>query len=144
MKEVIQRFDNIFNCPNCKKTLWRFKKLPDGKSVCISCYDLYMKKQNEYIKRKLAYIEIASKDLINNGLSELIFNFFEKKYNNNPIESEVVKLWKLLYQKYKQDIDYEIFINVISNVYNIVKKKNHLESFKKDLKFVKIDCNLKS
>jgi len=124
MREVIQRFDNIFNCPNCKKTLWRYKKLPDGKSVCISCYDFYMKKKNENIKRKLAYIESVSKDLINNGLSELIFNFFENKYNINPIESEVVKLWKLLYLKYKQDIDYEIFLNVISNVYNIVKEKN--------------------
>ncbi len=133
MKEVIQKFDNIFNCPNCKKTLWRYKKLPDGKSVCISCYDLYMKKKNEYIKRKLAYIELTSIDLINNGLSELIFNFFENKYNINPIESEVVKLWKLLYLKYKQDIDYEIFFNVISNVYNIVKEKNDLESFEKDL-----------
>jgi len=133
MNELIERFDNIFNCPHCKKTLWRYKKLPDGKCVCISCYDLYMKKKNENIKRELAHIEIASKDLINNGLSDLIFNFFEEKYNINPIESEVVKLWKLLSLKYKQDIDYEIFINVISNVYNIVKEKNDLESFEKDL-----------
>ena len=123
MKDVIQKFDNIFNCPNCKKTLWRYKKLPDGRSVCISCYDLYMKKKNENIKQKLADIELASRNLINKGLSELIFNFFETKYNNNPIESEVVKLWKLLSLKYKQDIDYEIFIDVISKVYNIVKEK---------------------
>lgn len=127
MKDVIQKFDNIFNCPNCKKTLWRYKKLPDGRSVCISCYDLYMKKKNENIKRKLADIELTSRDLINKGLSELIFDFFEKKYNNNPIESEVVKLWKLLSLKYKQDIAYEIFIRVISKVYNIVKDKNDLD-----------------
>jgi len=134
MKDVIQKFDNIFNCPNCKKTLWRYKKLPDGRSVCISCYEYYMKKKNENIKRKLAYIELTSRDLINNGLSELIFYFFEYKFNNNPIESEVVKLWKLLYLKYKQDIDYEIFFDVISKVYNIVKEKNELESFEKELK----------
>ena len=133
MKDVIQKFDNIFNCPNCKKTLWRYKKLPDGRSVCISCYEYYMKKKNENIKRKLAYIELTSRDLINNGLSELIFYFFEYKFNNNPIESEVVKLWKLLYLKYKQDIDYEIFFDVISKVYNIVKEKNDQESFDKDL-----------
>ena len=133
MRDVIEKFDNIFNCPNCKKTLWRYKKLPDGTSVCISCYDLYMKKKNENIKQKLAYIELASRDLINNGLSELIFDFFEKKYNNNPIESEVVKLWKLLYLKYKQDIDYEIFFDVISNVYNIIKGKNDVKSFENDI-----------
>jgi len=127
MKDLIQKFDNIFNCPNCKKTLWRYKKLPDGRGVCISCYDLYMKKKNENIKRKLADIELASRNLINKGLSELIFNFFEKKYNNNPIESEVVKFWKLFSLKYKQDIDYEIFIDVISKVYNIVKEKNDLD-----------------
>jgi very-short-patch-repair endonuclease len=133
MNDLIEKFDNIFNCPKCKKTLWRYKKLPDGRSVCISCYDIYMKKKNENIKRKLAYIELASRDLINNGLSGIIMNFFEKKYNKNPIESEVVKLWKLLYLNYKQDIDYEIFFDVINKVYDIVKEKNDLESFEKDL-----------
>lgn len=123
MNDLIEKFDNIFNCPNCKKTLWRYKKLPDGTSVCISCYDIYMKKKNENIKRKLAYIELASRDLIDNGLSDLIFNFFEKKYNINPIESEVVIFWKLVYLEYKQDIDYDIFFDVISNVYNIIKQK---------------------
>ena len=124
MKDLVQRFDNIFNCPKCKKTLWRYKKLPDGRSVCIPCYDLYMKKKNQNIKRKLADIEKASKNLINKGLSDIIYNFFEEKYNNNPIESEVVKLWMLLSQKYNQDIDYEIFIDVITKVYNTVKEKN--------------------
>jgi hypothetical protein len=125
MGDLINKFDNIFNCPKCKKTLWRYKKLPDGRSVCISCYDLYMKSKNQKIKRKLADIESAARDLINQGLSDLIFNFFEKEYNINPIESEVVKFWKLLSQKYKLDIDYEIFIDVISKVYNIVKKKDN-------------------
>jgi DNA-directed RNA polymerase subunit M/transcription elongation factor TFIIS len=125
MNDLIEKFDNIFNCPKCKKTLWRYKKLPDGRSVCISCYDLYMKSKNQKIKRKLADIESAARDLINQGLSDLIFNFFEKEYNINPIESEVVKFWKLLSQKYKLDIDYEIFIDVISKVYNIVKKKDN-------------------
>ena len=62
---------------------------------------------------------------MNKGLSDLIFDFFEKTYNNNPIESEVVKFWKLLSQKYKQEIDYVIFIDVISMVYNIVKENNN-------------------
>ena len=82
-----------------------------------------MKKKNQKIKRKLADIESIAKELINKGLSDLIFDFFENKYNNNPIESEVVKFWKLISQKYSQDIDYEIFIDVISKVYNTVKKK---------------------
>ena len=124
MTDWVQRFDNIFNCPKCKKTLWRYKKLPDGRSVCIPCYDLYMKEKNQNIKRKLADIEKASKNLINKGLSDIIYNFFEEKYNNNPIESEVVKLWMQLSQKYNQDIDYEIFIDVITKVYNTVKEKN--------------------
>ena len=124
MKDLVQRFDNIFNCPKCKKTLWRYKKLPDGRSVCIPCYDLYMKNKNQNIKQKLADIESVSRNLINKGLSEIIYNFFEEKYNNNPIESEVVKLWMLLSQKYNQDIDYEIFIDVITKVYNTVKEKN--------------------
>ena len=124
MKDLVQRFDNIFNCHKCKKTLWRYKKLTDGRSVCIPCYDLYMKEKNQNIKRKLADIEKASKNLINKGLSDIIYNFFEEKYNNNPIESEVVKLWMQLSQKYNQDIDYEIFIDVITKVYNTVKEKN--------------------
>ena len=41
MKDWIENFDNIFNCPKCKKTLWRYKKLPDGTSVCIPCYNSY-------------------------------------------------------------------------------------------------------
>jgi very-short-patch-repair endonuclease len=131
MKEVIEKFDNIFNCPGCKKTLWRYKKLPDGTIVCISCYEKYMKKENENIKRKKAYIELTSRDLINNGFAELIVNFFENKYNKNPIESEVVKLWKLLYLDFKQEIDYEIFFDVISKVYNQIKEKKDLASFEK-------------
>jgi hypothetical protein len=123
MKGWIDKFDNIFNCSNCKKTLWRYKKLPGGACVCISCYDICMKNKN--IKQKLAYIESASRDFIDNGLSDLIFNFFEKRYNKNPIESEVVTFWKHIYLDYKQDIDYEIFFDVISNVYNIVKEKNY-------------------
>ncbi len=119
----VQRFDNIFNCPKCKKTLWRYKKLPDGRSVCISCYDIYMKKKNQNIKRKLADIESIAKDLINRGLSDLIFDFFENKYNINPIESEVVKFWKIISQKYNKEIDYEIFIDVITKVYKTDKKK---------------------
>ena len=123
MEDVIQKFDNIFNCPYCKKTLWRYKKLPDGTSVCITCYDIYMNKNNKNIKQKIANIELASKDLIDNDLTDLIYNFFETKYNKNPIESEVVNFWKILYQEYKQDIDYDIFFDVISNVYNSVKEK---------------------
>jgi transcription elongation factor Elf1 len=123
MKDAIQRFDNIFNCPKCKKTLWRYKKLPDGTCVCISCYDLYMKYKNKNIKQKMEYIEITSEELINTDLSELIYDFFENKYNKNPIESEVVKLWKLFYLNYKQEIDYDIFFDVISNVYKTVKEK---------------------
>ncbi len=125
MKGWIEKFDNIFNCPNCKKTLWRYKKLPGGTCVCISCYDICMKKKNKNIKQILAYIESASRDFIDNGLSDLIFNFFEKRYNKNPVESEVVTFWKHIYLDYKQDIDYEIFFDVISNVYNIVKEKNY-------------------
>ena len=41
MNNWIENFDNIFNCPKCKKTLWRYKKLPDGTSVCIPCYNSY-------------------------------------------------------------------------------------------------------
>jgi hypothetical protein len=125
MKGWIDKFDNIFNCSICKKTLWRYKKLPGGTCVCISCYDKCMKKKNKDIEQKLAYIETASRDFIDNGLSDLIINFFEKRYNKNPIESEVVTFWKHIYLDYKQDIDYEIFLDVISNVYNIVKEKKY-------------------
>ena len=137
MGEKLQKFDNIFNCPFCLNTLWRYKKLPDGTNVCISCYEKYMKKKNENIKRKLTNIELFSRDLINNGFSDMIFNFFEYKFNRNPVETEVVKLWKLLYLRYKQDIDYEIFYDVICKVYEIVKEKFELDSFEKDLKIQK-------
>ena len=51
MKNKINKFDNIFNCPKCNKTLWQFKKLKDGTKICPKCYEKYMHVENEKTAR---------------------------------------------------------------------------------------------
>jgi len=133
MKDKLQKFDNMFNCPKCNKTLWQYSILKDGTKVCPQCYEEYMKVENEKTAVDQVYVESMTKELINKGLSDLIYNFFEKKYNENPSEEELKKLWKLVTQKHYLEIEYDSFFNIIKNIYESHKEKKDLESFEMDL-----------
>ena len=133
MKDRFNNFNNIFNCSDCNKTLWRVKTLPNGKKVCPKCYEEYIKIENDKKIRKKAYIDLTSRDLIDKDLSDLVYNFFQIKYNNNPNELEIEKLWKLLKNKYKIEIEYDSFFEIIRIVYNIIKEKKELQSFEQEI-----------
>jgi len=128
-----QKFDNIFNCPRCNKTLWQYQITKDGKKLCPDCYQEYLKEENERTSKKQDYIEKKTKEVIDRGLTDLIFNFFEKKYSANPTEEELKKLWKLLKIKYETDIEYDSFFEIINGIYKNNKEKRELESFEQDL-----------
>ncbi|KYK32989.1 MAG: hypothetical protein AYK22_06715 [Thermoplasmatales archaeon SG8-52-3] len=133
MKKSLKKFDNIFNCPKCNKTLWQYSILKDGTKVCPNCYQDYLKKENiDEIKNK-GYIEETTNKLIDKGLSELVYNFFEKIYSENPKDEEVKKLWKLFKMKYEFEIKYDLFFKIISNIYENHKEEKELESFEKNL-----------
>jgi len=35
--------ESTFNCQNCSKKLWlKYYKLPDGRTVCPKCFDIYV------------------------------------------------------------------------------------------------------
>ena len=133
MKSRYHNFDNIFNCPDCNKTLWRVKTLSDGKKVFPTCYEKYLKIENDEKTRKKAYIDLTSRDLIDKGLSDLIFNFFEKRYIKNPNEDEVKKLWNLFKLKYNLEIEYDSFFEIIKIVYQKIHEKIELDSFEKEI-----------
>jgi len=133
MKDKLQKFDNIFNCPRCNKTLWQYSILKDGTKVCPECYEEYMKEENEKTSKNQTYIDKKTKELKDKGLSDLIFNFFEKIYNNNPNEEEVKKLWKLFKIKHKVEIEYDLFYKIISNIYESDREHKELESFEQNL-----------
>lgn len=133
MKNKIQKFDNIFNCPECNKTLWQYSILKDGTKVCPECYEKIMKVENKKTEQNKGYVEKKAKELVDKGLSELIFNFFEKIYNNNPNDDEVVKLWNLFKIKHNVDIEYDSFFKIISNIYETDRQHKELESFEQQL-----------
>ena len=133
MKDKLQKFDNIFNCPKCNKTLWQYSILKDGTKVCPDCYQEYLKEENINDIKNKSYIDETTKKIIDKGLTELIFNFFEKVYSETPKEEEVKKLWKLFKMKYDLDIEYDLFFKIISNIYESHKEQKELESFEKDL-----------
>ncbi len=133
MKDKLQKFDNIFNCPKCNKTLWQYSILKDGTKLCPNCYKEYTKVENEKASKNQAYIESKSKELINKGLSDLIFNFFEKKYSDNQAEEELKKLWKLFKLKYNLEIEYDSFFKIISSIYESSREEKELETFEQDL-----------
>ncbi len=133
MKNKINKFDNIFNCPKCNKTLWHPQRLKDGTKVCQKCYEKYMHVEIEKTAVDKVYYESMAKTLVDKGLSELIFNFFEKKYNFNPSEEELTKLWKLITNKYDVEIEYDSFFNIIKSIYESHRENKDLEYFEKDL-----------
>jgi uncharacterized Zn finger protein (UPF0148 family) len=133
MKDKFKKFDSIFNCPRCNKTLWQYSLLKDGTKVCPQCYEEYMKEENEKTSKNQAYIDKKTKELKDKGLSDMIFNFFEKIYNNNPKDDEVKKLWKLFKIKHKVQIDYDSFFKIISNIYETDREHKELESFEQNL-----------
>ena len=144
MKDKIDKFDKIFNCPKCNKTLWQYKICKDGIKLCPICYKEYLKEENEKTAKKhkeenektakkQAYIELKTKELINKGLSELIYNFFEKKYSDNPTEEELQKLWKFLKLKHSLEIECDSFFKIVYSIYESHKEKKDLESFEQDI-----------
>ncbi len=133
MKDKIKKFDNIFNCPKCNKTLWQYSILKDGTKVCPECYEDCVKEENEKTSKNQEYIDKKSKELIDKGLSELIFNFFEKVYSDNPNEDEIKKLWKLFKLKYSLEIEYDSFFKIISGIYESDREHKELESFEQNL-----------
>lgn len=133
MKDKLQKFDNIFNCPKCNKTLWQYSILKDGTKVCPKCYEKYMKVENEKTAVDQVYVETMTRELIAKGLSDLIFNFFEKKYNENSNEEELKKLWKLITKKHNLEIEYDSFFDIIKKIYESHKEQKDLESFELDL-----------
>ncbi len=48
------RLESIFCCQNCNKTLWlKYYKLPDGRTVCLKCFDFLIRSgEIEKIKEK--------------------------------------------------------------------------------------------
>ncbi len=54
-KEKRSRLGSIFNCQKCGKTLWlNYYKLPDGRTVCPKCFDLFISSgEIEKIKKKI-------------------------------------------------------------------------------------------
>ena len=133
MKDKFKKFDNIFNCPRCNKTLWQYSILKDGTKVCPDCYEVLMKEENKKTEEKQGYVEKKVKELEDKGHSEIIFNFFEKVYNNNPTEEEVKKLWKLFKIKHKIEIEYDSFFKIISNIYEKDREHKELENFEQTL-----------
>lgn len=133
MKDKFKKFDNIFNCPRCNKTLWQYSILKDGTKVCPDCYEKYMKEENKKSEQKHGYVEKKVKELEEKGHSEIIFNFFEKVYNNNPTEEEVKKLWKLFKIKHNVDVEYDSFFKIISDIYEKDREHKELESFEQTL-----------
>jgi very-short-patch-repair endonuclease len=133
MKDKLQKFDNIFNCPECNKTLWQYSILKDGTKVCPECYEKIMKVENKKTEQNKGYVEKKAKELVDKGLTELVFNFFEKIYNNNPNDDEVVKLWNLFKIKHNVDIEYDSFFKIISNIYETDRQHKELESFEQQL-----------
>jgi hypothetical protein len=133
MKDKLQKFDNIFNCPRCNKTLWQYSILKDGTKVCPECYEIILKEENKKTEKNQGYIDKISKELVDKGLSDLIFNFFEKIYNNNPSDEEVDKLWKLFTIKHNVEIEKDSFFKVISNIYEKDREHKELESFEQNL-----------
>ena len=129
----LQKFDNIFNCPRCNKTLWQYSICKDGTKVCPNCYEEYMKEENEKTTKNQAYIDKKTKELKDKGLSDLVFNFFEKVFNNNPNDEEVKKLWKLFKIKHKLEIEQDLFFTIISNIYESDREHKELESFEQNL-----------
>lgn len=171
MNGKIKKFDKIFNCQKCDRTLWlRYWKLPDGRIVCPICYSEYSNGIKEELKQKLAneekekkrklakakikrrqklakdrkekeirkkYIEDFTIKIEEKGLSELIYNFFNKKYKDNPTDKELRKLWLLLKIKHHIKIDYTLFFDVVSNVEKNFREVNDLAEFEKDLMPIK-------
>ena len=133
MKDKLQKFDNIFNCPRCNKTLWQYSILKDGTKVCPQCYEEYMKEENQKSSKNQVYIDKKIKELKDKGLSDLVFNFFEKIYNNNPNDEEVKKLWKLFKIKHNLEIEYDSFFKIISSIYETDREHKDLESFEQNL-----------
>jgi len=167
MNERIKKFDKIFNCQKCDRTLWlRYWKLPDGRMVCPTCYNEYSDGIKQELKQKLAreekekelilkqrttrkkqktakdrteqrkrkkYIDDYTIKIEEKGLSELIFNFFEKRYKENPTDIEIKKLWKLLQIKHHLKIEYPLFFDIITNVDKNYREIEDLADFEKDI-----------
>jgi len=133
MKDKFKKFDNIFNCPRCNKTLWQYSILKDGTKVCPECYELIMKEENKKSVKNDEYVKNKTKELVDKGLSELIYNFFERVYSDNPKEDEVKKLWKLIKMKHNIEIEYDSFLKIISGIYEEDREKKELESFEQNL-----------
>ena len=51
-KEKTGKLESIFSCQNCGKTLWlKYYKLPDGRTVCPKCFDIYV--QTKYMDKQM-------------------------------------------------------------------------------------------
>jgi uncharacterized Zn finger protein (UPF0148 family) len=146
MRELIRKFDKIFNCDKCNKTIWlKYHKYADRTILCPICFEVFENEKRKKIleerseedkerQRRLAigekkrelqrnYSEKKIQEIIDEGFGEIIFNFFEKKYNNNPVEEEIEKFWKLLLKKYRLEIDYKFFFKIIYKAYEIIKEE---------------------
>ena len=120
----------LLPCSRCHKKQWFWKeKRLDGEVYCESCYNIILEEK----KKKKKYITDHVKLLIDNGLSELIWNFFAKRYNKEKAEDELIKLQKLLKQKHNIDIDYSLFFEIVWQVREIVREEKELKEFEDDI-----------
>ena len=80
MKEIIRKFDKIFNCQKCDRTLWlRYWKLPDGRAVCPMCYNGYGNGVKEELKHELVKEEKEKQRLLEEAELEISQKLAEDK-----------------------------------------------------------------